>query len=330
MATYGNTQPTLLDASKQFGENGAPLPIAELLHKTNPMFDDIPFEEANSTSGHLISARTGLPAVAWRKLNGGVAPTKSNYGSVTESFGLLNALGQVDKKLVDLSNNPARFRVNQNIGHIEAMGQEFASTLMYGDTTTTPEKFLGLSPRFADLSGPTNASQIIDAAGNDTDLSSIWLVGWGEQSVMGIYPKGSTAGIQHKDYGEELVSDGNGGQYPALRDWFEFNGGIAVYDWRNIVRIANVELSALTVDAATGPKLINLMVEAIEQMNRVEGLNPVFYMPRKLRTYLRTQITSKANVWLSMDEVAGKSVLSFDGIPVRRVDALSATETRVV
>lgn len=330
MATIANTMPTLLDVSKQFGPDGQPLPLAELLHKVNPAVDDIPWEEANSATGHKISARSGLPAVAWRKLNGGVPATKSDFADVTESMGMLSALGKVDKTLVDLSGNPAAFRLNQNKGHIEAMGQEFTSTLFYGDTDLGPEKFLGLAPRFDDLSGPNNAEQIIDAGGTGTDNASIWLVGWGPASVMGIYPKGTQAGLIHKDYGEELVSDGNGGEYPAYRDWFEWHAGIAVYDWRNIVRVANVDLSDLTKNAATGADLIDLMVQAVEQINNIDGLRPVFYMPRKVRSFLRRQITNKDNVWLSMGEVAGRKVVEFDGIPCRRIDALLSNEARIV
>lgn len=330
MTTVGNTVPTLLDLSKQFGENGQPLPIAELLHKMNPALDDIPFEEANGVTGHKISARSGLPAVAWRKLNGGVPATKSNFADVTESMGILSALGKVDKKLVELSNNPARFRLNQNIGHIESMAQEFSSTLFYGDTDIDPEKFLGLSPRFDDLSGPTNASQIIDAAGNDTDLCSIWLVGWGDGGAKGIYPKGTKAGLVHNDMGEELVSDGNGGEFPALRDWFEWNAGIAVEDWRNIVRIANIDKSATIATGASGPVLIDLLVAAIEQTEKRAGLNYAFYMPRFILTRLRQQISNRSNVWLSMGEVAGKKVMEFDGIPCRRTDALLLNESRIV
>ena len=55
-----------------------------------------------------------------------------------------------------------------------------------------------------------------------------------------------------------------------------------------------------------------------------------FYVPRVIRSYLRRQITNKANVWLSMGEVAGKKVLQFDDVPVRRMDAILSTEARVV
>lgn len=335
MATLADGYPTLVDVSKQFTNDGQPLPMAELLQQINPILDDIPWIEANGTNGHRLAARSGYPDAVYRRLNAGVAPSKSSYQDITESMALLSSLGVIDKKLVELSANPARFRVNENKGHMEAMMNTFASTLFYGDTDVNPERFLGLAPRFDDLSGPNNAAQIIDAAGNDTDLCSIWLVGWGEQSVYGIYPKGTQAGLIHKDMGEELVNEVVGGtstgrQYPAVRDWFEWDCGIAVHDWRNIVRIANIDLSALTTNAATGAKLIELMVFAIEQMQSIEAVRPVFYMPRQVRAYLRQQITNKANVWLSMGEVAGKQAVMFDGIPVRRTDALLRTESRIV
>lgn len=330
MATIANTVPTLLDVSKQFGPDGKPLPIAELLHKTNPILDDIPWEEANGTTGHKIAARSGLPAVAWRKLNGGVPATKSDFADVTESMGILSALGKVDKKLVDLSNNPAQFRMNQNVGHIEAMGQELSSTIFYGDTGTAAEKFLGLSPRFSTRTGSAaNTSQVIHGGGSGTDNCSIWLVGWGANSVTGIYPKGTQAGLVHRDMGEELVSDGNGGEFIAYRDWFELNAGIAVHDWRNIVRIANVDISDLTKTGSTGADLIDLMIQALEQVNNTDGLNPVFYMPRRIRSFLRRQIMNKSNLFVQMGEIAGKSVVTFDGVPCRRVDALSVAEAAV-
>lgn len=330
MPTLGTQYPTLLEVSKLYGENGQPLPVAELLLQQNPILDDIPWVEANLTNGHRHAVRTGLPDATFRKLNGGVSPSKSRFADVTESCGMISALGIIDKKLVDLSTNPADFRVKQNGGHMQAMNNTFATALFYGDHTLDPEKFLGLAPRFSDITGPENAENIIDAAGNDTDLASIWLVGWGDEGAFGIYPKGTQAGLVHKDMGEELVSDGNGGQYPAVRDWFEWDCGIAVKDWRNIVRIANVDLSALTKDASAGADLIDLMVQAIELIHAPDAVNLAFYMPRRIRSILRRQITNKDNVWLSMGEVAGRKVVQFDGIPVRRVDALLGNESRVV
>ena len=71
---------------------------------------------------------------------------------------------------------------------------------------------------------------------------SMWLVKWGPGGVFGIYPKGTQAGLVHRDYGEELCLAPDGvGELPMYRDWFEMNGGIALENWQNVVRIANID-----------------------------------------------------------------------------------------
>ena len=332
MAILSPALPTLLDLSKQFTEDGTPMPIAELLHKLNPALDDIPFEAANSTTGHKIAARQDLPAVTLRRLNQGVVPSKSQYGTILESIALFEAQGRVDEKLVKLSTNVPQFRLNQNKGHLEAMSQRFFQSMWYGDPDVNPDEFLGFAPRLDAIAAGGNLGfQIIDAGGNDTDLTSIYLIGWGENSVMGIYPPGTQAGLQHHDMGIELVDDGTGtgAMFRAYRDVFQLDAGIAVYDYRNMVRIANIDVSALTVDGATGAKLIDLLVFAVEQLRTRDGLNPVIYAPPKVAAYLRQQITNRKNVWLSMGEVAGHRVTMFDGIPVRRVESILLNEARI-
>jgi len=332
MAVLNAEWPTLLDVSKQFGPDGKPIPIAELLTLQNPILDDIPWYEANSVNGHKMSARSGLPAAAWRKLNGGVPASKSSYSDVTESMGMLAARGMADKAQADLSPDVSAFRLNEAKGHLQAMNNEFADTLFYGDTDIDPEQFLGFAPRF-DSTTAENGPQIIDAGGSGTDLCSIWLIGWGTEGAFGLYPKGSSAGLKHQDLGVDLEDAPNGsGKLLAYRDWYEWHGGLGVKDWRKVVRIANIEHTTITTagaGTAADPKLIDLMVQAIEQADEGD-VRYAFYMPRKLRSYLRRQITEKSNVWLSMGEVAGRKVVEFDGIPVRRVDSLLLNESEVV
>ena len=336
MAILANGQPTLADAAALTTDSGSAVAIAELLEQTNPAFSDIPWVEANSTTGHKVSARQKLPETVLRRINQGIKPSKSGYGSVLESAGIFNSLGQVDSKLVQLAVDKARFRFIENKGHIESMGQRWFQSMFYGDPTVVPEDFLGIAPRYASLAAADRtAVQVIDAGGTGADLTSIYLVGWGEGSVEGFYPKGTKAGIEHTPLPQGMIDDGNGGKYLGYEDWFDLNGGIAVQDYRNIVRIANIDVSDLQpgtpqAGITAGANLVNLMTMAASQLNNPNGLNPVFYAPRIIETYMRLQIANKGNVWLSLKEVAGQKVTAFDNMPVRRVDALSLNETRVV
>ena len=72
------------------------------------------------------------------------------------------------------------------------------------------------------------------------------------------------------------------------------------------------------------------MSQAIELLPNVAMGRPAFYMNRKARSFLRRQIANKvAASTLTMEDVAGKKVITFDGIPVRRCDALLNTETAI-
>lgn len=332
MSTLSATHPTLLDVSKRLDPKGQVDTIVELLSQTNEIIEDAVWLEGNLPTGHRTTVRTGLPTPTWRKLYGGVQPAKSTTAQVTEACGMLEAYAEVDKALADLNGNTAAFRLSEERAFIEGMNQEFASTLFYGDESTEPEAFTGFAPRFNSQSAANGDNILTDAATPDsTDNSSLWLVVWGPNTAHMIYPKGSKAGLQITDKGQVTIEnvDGAGGRMEAYRTHYRWDCGLSVRDWRYVVRV-NFDQEDLVASAASGPNLIDLMTQAIELIPSLGMGRPAFYMNRRCRSILRRQIVSKvASSSLTMDEVAGKKVVSFDGIPVRRVDALTNTESGI-
>lgn len=328
MSTIGNTNPTLLDVASRTDSNGKIQTVVELLSETNDVLDDATFIECNNGTNHKTTIRSGLPATTWRKLNYGVQPSKSKTVQIEDSTGMLEAYAKIDKSLADLNGNTAAFRMSEDKAFLEAMNQDFVKTLFYGDTTVNPERFMGLAPRYNSLSAE-NAANIIDAGGVGADNSSIWLVVWGPNTCHNIYPKGSKAGLHHKDLGEDTLRDENGGEYQGYRTHYKFDPGLTLRDWRYVVRIANIDMSELSGDASTGADLVDLMTQALEEIPNLNMGRAAFYCTKKVRSALRRQIKNSKNVQLSMGEVAGKKVVMFDEVPVRRVDALLETEARV-
>lgn len=164
-----------------------------------------------------------------------------------------------------------------------------------------------------------------------SDNASIWLIVWGPNTCHTIFPKGSAAGLQSRDLGEHTLTDAAGGRYQGYRTHYKWDIGAVLRDWRYVVRIANIDVSDLTKNASAGADLIDLMTRALELVPNVGMGRPAFYMPRKIRSFLRRQITNKvAASTLTMEEIAGKKVVAFDGVPCRRTDALLLTEARVV
>lgn len=324
--------PTLADFTSRMTQEGKVDPsIIEILNETNEMLDDAVWQEATGVTENITTVRSGLPTATWRRLNYGVQPSKSKTKQVSDTIGMLEAYAEVDKKLADLNGNTEAWRMSENRAFLEAMNQEFQRAIIYGDLVDDPAKIMGLAPRFNthDKTKAENAINVIDAGGTGSKLTSIWLVCWSPNTVYCTYPKGLTAGLQHQDLGEVTLDDANGGHYQGYRSHYEWNVGLVVRDWRYVVRIANIDVSTLKNDAASGADLVDFMTDAIELLPNVKIGRPAFYCNRTISAFLRKQIRNAKNVNITMDQVAGKKVVSFDGIPVRRVDALEVGETVV-
>lgn len=338
MAALTSTNPTLLDLAKRQDPNGSIAAVVEILNETNEILDDMSWVIGNLTTGHRTTVRTGIPTPTWRKMYGGVQPTKSTTAQVTDSCGMLEAYAEVDKALADLNGNTAEWRLSEERPHIEGMNQEIADTIFYGNESTEPEAFTGLAPRFNSLSAE-NADNIVVGGGSDTDNASIWLVVWGPNTVHGIIPKGSVAGLQVQDLGEVTIEnvDGSNGRMQAYRTHYRWDAGLTVRDWRFIVRIPNIDKSLLNAvwssgAFGSGANLPQLMFRAMRKIQNLNMGRPVFYMSRDIATWVAEQTTAMgANGLLRSENVAGDMRFTerFHGIPIRRCDALAGDEALV-
>lgn len=334
MATTKSTRnPTLSDLVDRLGPDNKYQEIAEVLNETNEMLDDMTFVEANGVTEHVTTVRSGLPTVTWRKLNYGVMPSKSKTKKVKDSLGMLEAFATVDKKLAELNGMKESWRTSENTAFIEAMSQTLQRAVLFGDSTKDPEQIMGLAPRFntTNKTKAENAINVIDAGGTGPNLTSVWLVAWSPDTVFCTYPKGSKAGLQEQDIGEEAAYDEDGGEYRVLKTHYAWDIGLVVRDWRYVVRIANIDLDTLKKDPDSegGADLIDLMTDAIERLPNERKGRMAFYANRQISTFLRKQRRYAKNVNITQEEVAGRKVTAFDGVPIRRVDALTAGEAQV-
>jgi len=332
MAVSATTHPTLVDLVKRSTPEGKIASVAEILNETNEILDHMVWVEGNLPTGNVSTTRVGLPAPTWRKMYGGVQPTKSLTAQITDSCGMLEAYAEVDKALADLNGNTNEFRLTEDTAHIEGMSQEMAETLFYGNEASEPEAFTGLGPRFNALTGAGNSDNVIAGGGSGTDNASIWLSVWGPSTGFGIIPKGSNGGLQMQDKGQVTLenADGSNGRMEAYRTHYRWDAGLCIRDWRYFVRICNIDKSALTVDAATGANLPDLMFQALERIPNLSIGRAAFYMNRTVLTKLRQQHTNGvANSTLTMDNLGGTMVTAFHGVPISRTDALASDEALV-
>lgn len=272
MATLGSVL-TLQDWAKRKDENGKTPKIVEMLSQNNEVLSDMLWIEGNLATGHRTTVRTSLPNVEFRLLNQGVTPSKSTTAQVDENCSMMEAWSEVDVKLANLGGDVSGFRLSEAMAFVEAMGQKMATTLFYGNKSVNPEQFDGFATRYAATTG-TYGSSIVQAGttvgggGSGSDNSSVWLVAWGEQSVHGIFPKGSQAGLQHFDRGEATVETSaaiGGTRLQAYRDQFTWDCGLSVRDWRYVSRVPNIDISNLSSKSGAAD-LIELMIRSIHRL----------------------------------------------------------------
>jgi len=330
MAILSSNVATLSDIAKRIDPDGKIQAIVELLKQNNAILDGMLWREGNLPTGHRTTVRTGLPTVTARRLNEGVLPSKSTTAQIDEQCAMLEAISEVDVDLVRLNGNDSGFRLSEAGAFVEAMNQSMAQYLFYGNSSITPEIFTGLAPRYNSLSGAISQN-VLTAGGAGSDNTSVWLVVWGENTVHGIYPKGSKAGLTHEDLGEQLIQTGTGigtGRMKAFVDRWQWKCGLAVRDWRYAVRIANIDVSNL-VSETSAADLTKLMIKAIHRIPALGSGRAVFYCNRTVREMLDIQALSKASNQLSIDNFDGKPVTKFRGIPIETVDQILETESVV-
>ncbi len=336
MAILSSNNPTLIDVANM-PENGDIKDIVNLVAQFNPIIQDAPAIPCNKGTYHETTVRTGLPTPVWGRLYQGVPTTKGTRQMVKDTTGFLESAAEVDERLVDVvekAMDKASIRLEEAEGHLEAMAQEAARALFYHDSGIDPQKPMGLAPRFSSLSAE-NATQIVDGGGAGSDNMSVWIVTFDKKVCHIIYPASGKAGIERIDRGKVPVSDANGNRYFVYREDFKWHLGLTVRDWRYVVRICNISLAALTIDASTGPNIINLLTEGYYRHygRRINTGRTYIYANTTVVKFLDYQARNTVkNLFLTLDNSGPNAteVLKFRGLPVRETDALLTSEARVV
>jgi hypothetical protein len=242
---------------------------------------------------------------------------------------------------MELNGSTAAFRQSEDSAFMEAMNQAQAQTLIYGNPTVDPRQYLGLAGRYSAISGAGNSQNILDAGGTGSANTSIYLVVWGENTVFCPFPKGSKAGLVAEDDGLLTVYDGNNNPYKAYQTHYQWKNGLVVKDWRYVIRIANIDtatmaaLSGTQATTAVATNILHMMLRAIDRIPNFSMGRAAFYMNRSVFSLLRRLAMEKSVNALALESGANQfgtpmKWASFEGIPLRKVDQILNTESRVI
>lgn len=334
MAIVGNTYPSLKDYYSQLEGNGEiTSSVIDLFVQSNPMLEDAVTIECNDGTSHKTTVRNGLPEPQFRKFYQGVPCTKGDYTQVTDSTAMLSDYSYVDKDLADLNGNTNRFRLNEADAHIQGMNNTVQENIIYGNKGKNSSAFDGFATRYNSISSKEGdiGYQVVDGGGSGSTNTSIFLIGWGDKSAHLLYPKGSKGGLEHVNKGVDTVKDENGNSYEAYVDYFSWNVGLTLRNYRASGRIANIDVT--TLGTAQAPDLISLMIQLYYRCKRHANATKaklVWYVNETIETYLHLQARKDSNVNLTIENVEGKPVVMFLGIPVKCCNQIVDTEDAVL
>lgn len=321
--------------------------LVNLMTQYNAVLEDCLAVECTSGNAFEFSQVVGLPQPSRRSYNQGVRRTSGQAAKQVVTCSEYADWAMVDNSLGLLGGQLKERRAQEVALHMEGLGQQFASDLFYANRATDPTAFTGFANIYNTVNTATSAiaRNVLDGGGTGSTNSSIWLVGWGPTQIHTIFPQGMAAGVQHKDLGLLPCQDSNGLEFLGWRDWIQQNVGLAIHDWRYAARACNLDvtlfgttnaanliniLQTLTMLPPTMPAGVAPVQRTDDELGSLSQPRSVIYMNRTVYSALDKQAQNKTNVLLKMEEWDGHAVLTYRGIPIRVVDALSTTESRVV
>ncbi len=314
-----------MDLAAETGPDGDLMKMAMVLAQTNEILLDASWFEANAIDHHKYLQSLSLPTGNWRIINRGVAIEAAHGTPATEELGMLESFARIDKKLVKLAPNPVEFRSNKALMFLEGMNQNFAGTLIYGNNEAAPEQITGLGPRLNDTALANVTSMGSTSAGGD--LTSIFMVDWGEGKVWLAYPRAAESlGVSHTDNGELTLEDDDGKIFRGYEDHFQLDVGLVVEDPRCIARLCDIEVSGATNILAIDSKIMGLLNGMPGR-----GSNATLYCNKTMLTAFDVLSYGKTSpiTYGEDGDVFGRPVTYFRKRPLRLVEQILDTEALV-
>jgi hypothetical protein len=296
-----------------------PYHIVELMRLVNEMLMDTPAYEANNGTINVTLQRNIKPMGEHRIYNKGVGKAATTTKIVHDRIAVLSEYSEVDATMLEHSGNISAARQSEAVAIIKGMGLTQAETLIYGDGSR-PDEFDGLFVRRNSLAD----SNVVNAGGTGSALTSIYLVAVGPDLFHLIYPKGSSSvGVSRSDRGLMDVEDSDGKKYPAYREFFQAQYGIAIRAPDAVKRICNIPSSI------SGEDLIDIIIDTRYRLPPGASTY-VLYSNVEIMIKIDKAARDKNNVTYTATDPWGKPITHVRDLRCRQMDVIISDESAVV
>ncbi len=331
MTTLGTNNLSIGDVVRRSKPDGSLAVIVEMLDQINGLAKDAPWVEGDLPGGHYSTQRTSLPSFSTRNPNGASSIAKSTTSQTLEPMEYIESFSEVDELVARYGGDVSAKQASEAHAFAQGAIQTISSRILSGNGSTTPGQINGIETRYSSTTADNGRNVILGgAAGGQTDCMSIIFCKWGEGKVYGLYPRGSKAGLEVKNWGPLITEVSATTRAVKYTEQWLWGFGLAVDDWRSVVRIANIDKSLLV--AGTGADLFDKMTQAWHCLERSVGMGrPAAYLNTTTRMMLDIQARNDviSGGGLKFENVGGQMVETFRGIPLNIEDKLTEAESVV-
>ena len=341
MATIGTRYMTFRDLHAGRTPNGfVDRDVVDMVTQENPVLKDILWKQCNKGREDIVTIRSGLPEAVVRAYYEGWTGTKSSKRQVTNACCRVTTGIEFDFDLYSQDKDKAAFLTDEQKAHSAVLGDKVASLLFYGDTQGDPKGINGFAKTFGQYGATSGGSMVTDdkvaafyclnggdAAGTQA-RRSVFLVGWGANSAHGIYPEGTSAGIEIKPLQHQMVRQADGSNLDMGLQEMNWYAGLNIRDFRFCGRIANINIA--TDPGSNGATDITKLVRKLVTRAKSTGVTQRLYMARLVFEAIAEQFEKKTQGnAVKYADLEQKKDATLMGIPVAFCDCMNGDEAAV-
>jgi len=304
---------TLLDIAKLNGSD-AVVGLIEEVRTVAPEVTIIPARTITGTSYETV-ARSVLPTVDFRKVNGGINPSKSKFTERNVETFVISSLVEADVMAAKgYEDGPDAYMAIEAAGVMAAAFVKIGTQTIYGDAANS-DGFFGLEKLATALD-----AVITDAGGTTAGTgSSVYIISAGAQGVQYVYGLNQTFSLG--DTRTETVRDSNGKGFTAYVADLDARVGLQCVNKHAVARLKD-----FTEDSGKGVTDAKIL-DALRRMPLAS--RPTHILMSRRSAYqlaISRTITPNAKVEAATGLVNGFPVES-NGLPIIVTDSILDTET---
>ena len=317
MATFSTDRMGILEAWRRAGYTNAEELLGELLQQ-NDFLRVAAVAPANKGFFNETLRAKELGKGKVTDINGGIPSLASKTDKVSDPVIMFEGQSFVDERLFLGAPDPVAVRHSEDAMNLAGFSLSWNDLLVYGKPQDA-NGFSGLAARRSKIAG----GHVLDMAGS-TNLSSCYLIEFGNQGMRLLHAQHGTPGISSMDKGEQKVDAQDGsGKYWAFEMDYRITFGLSVRQDAALWRIANIDITSSTLDS--------LLPNVIKAKNKLpsKGQRCFLFANSDVKSLIDILVLNSASNVRTVEIENYGPVTMFLSVPVMTMDAITSAETKV-